>query len=103
MNRRTLLAACAVLCLAALQAMAQSPSYQEDLQFVQRLRVRGDHVLALEFLQRLAKNPSPELAKELPLEFAKTNLAAAAEEQETTKKMAIYQQARTAFQQFLDK
>ncbi len=103
MNRRTLLVACIVFCAAVCPTFAQAPAYQEDLQFVQRLRTRGDHVLALEFLERLAKNPSPELAKELPLEFAKTNLAAAAEEPETTKRMQIFQQARAAFQQFLDK
>src|SRR5437588_851251 len=104
MNRRTLFAACPLLGVAAFAALAQdAASYQEDLQFVQRLQARGDHVLAMEFLQRLAKDPSPALAKELPLEFAKTNLAAAAEEPDTAKRLHSYQQARAAFQDFLEK
>jgi hypothetical protein len=103
MTRPSLFAACTALCLASYPAVAQEVSYQEDLQFVQRLRSRGEHALALEYLQRLAKNASPDLAKELPLEFAKTKLAAAAEEPESTKRMQAYQQARAAFQEFLDK
>ena len=65
MKLRTLLAVAVLGCGTASQAFAQDASLIEDLQFAQQLRTRGDHVLAMEFLKRLNKNPSPELAKQL--------------------------------------
>ena len=50
----------------------QFEAIQDELRFVSELRNQGKSDLALEYLQRLMKNPSPELAKELTLELAMT-------------------------------
>jgi tetratricopeptide (TPR) repeat protein len=80
---------------------AQEPAHVEDMRFVQALRQRGDHDLALVFLQQMAKTLPPALAIELPLELAKTRLAAASEELDTAKRLAMYVQAREDFEKFL--
>src|SRR4051812_11816245 len=41
-------------------------------EFLEGLRSRGLHELALEYLQRIAPNPPPELQGRVPLEIAKT-------------------------------
>jgi hypothetical protein len=92
----------ALALLAAGRAGAQAPSYREDLRFAEALRARGDNDLALEFLKTLARNAPPELAKELPLEFAKTSLRVAAEEPEAARRLAYYKEARENFQKFID-
>ena len=61
----------------------------------------GQSDLALEYLQRLAKNPSPELAKELPLELAMTRLEAAGDEPDSGKRLNLYNQAREELQNWL--
>jgi hypothetical protein len=96
---------CAVLaCLMVLGcgwARAQEPPYEEELRFVRELRARHYNDLALEYLQQLAKNPTPQLQRELPLEFAKTRLEAAADEPDTTKRLAQYAQAQAELEKFL--
>ncbi len=82
-------------------ATAQEAPFQEDLRFVRELRARHYNDLALEFLQNLSKNAPPELARELPLEIAKTRLEGAADEPDTTKRLAIYAQAQAEFEKFL--
>ena len=47
------------LLFAAGRAAAQDATVQDDLRFVQELRKQGKSDLALEYLQKLAKNPSP--------------------------------------------
>jgi hypothetical protein len=85
-------------------AVAQpEPPHVAEMHFVNELRKRGDVALALDYLQRLGKNPSPELAKELPFEIAKTRLAIGTEESESSKRLALYQQARNEFEAFLAK
>jgi hypothetical protein len=80
---------------------AQEPAYRDDLRFAERLRARGDSDLALEYLQKMAKGASADLAKELPLEFAKTRLRVASNEPDTGKRLALYRQAREDFASFI--
>jgi hypothetical protein len=81
---------------------AQEPEFREELRFVEKLRQRGDNDLALKYLQRIAKGASPELARELPLEFAKTRLRVAGDEPDTNKRLALYKTARGDLQKFID-
>ncbi len=85
----------------ALPAAAQEPAYREDLRFVEALRARGDVDLALEMLKRLEAGAPEALKKELPLESAKTRLRLAADEPDTTKRLALYRDAMGDFQQFI--
>jgi tetratricopeptide (TPR) repeat protein len=71
------------------------------MRFVRELRGRGDSGLAREYLEKLAQTAPPELKKELPLEFALTNMEAAALEPDSGKRMALYAQARADFRKFL--
>src|SRR5262245_38101630 len=80
---------------------AREPAFREDVRFAETLRARGDNDLALEFLQKLQKDASPELQKELPLEFAKTRLRVAGEQPETTRRLALYKLAREDLQKFI--
>ena len=99
--RVLILTVAAVLAVAPFAAAQPEPSYVADLRFVDALRKRGDTALAMDYLQRLGKNPGPELAKELPFELAKTRLAIGAEEPDSSKRLAVYQQARGEFETFL--
>ena len=91
----------AVLVLAASAPAAEEASIQDDMRFVHELRNQGRSDLALEYLQRLAKNPSPELAKELPLELAMTRLEAANDEPDSGKRLNLYNLAREELQKWL--
>jgi hypothetical protein len=79
----------------------QESPYAEDLRFVRELRSRGYSDLAREYLDKLAKTASPELKKELPLERALTEMDAAGDEPDSNKRIALYAQARTQFEEFL--
>src|SRR5262249_39756921 len=50
-----------------------------EKQFIQGLRSRGYSRLALEYLEKLEKNPPAELAGVLPLEMARTQMSLAQE------------------------
>ncbi len=93
-------AALALLLLAA-PAPAQEPDFRDDLRFAEALRARGDSDLALELLRKLAPSAPPALARELPLEFAKTRLRVASDEPDTGKRLALYREARADFEQFI--
>jgi tetratricopeptide (TPR) repeat protein len=98
---RAVLAGAAVL-LAGHRAAGQEAPYLAELRFVRDLRARHYDDLALEYLERLRKKePSPELLRELPLELAKTRLDLAAEESDSGKRLAIFEQARAEFEAFL--
>jgi tetratricopeptide (TPR) repeat protein len=100
MQRRLLLWIGALLLSPGL-AVAQDSSWREDLSFVESLRARNDSDLALEFLEQMAKGATPELLKELPLEFAKTRLRIASEEPDTSKRLTLYNRAREDFEKFI--
>jgi hypothetical protein len=92
------LSACHLVTLSS--AHAQEP-YGEDMRFVRELRSRGYSDLAREYLQKLAQNAPAELKKELPLEIALTNLEAANEEPDSSKRLSLYAQARAECEKFL--
>ncbi len=96
--KRGFLLLSALLALAAVAPAAEDASIQDDMRFVQELRSQGRSDLALEYLQRLAKNPSPELAKELPLEMAMTRLEAANDEPDSGKRLNLYNESREELQ-----
>ena len=87
--------------LAAGPAAADDASVQEDMRFIQELRNQGKPDLALEYLERIGKNASPELAKQLPLELAKAKLAAAGDEPDSGKRLSLYTEARDEMQKWL--
>jgi outer membrane protein assembly factor BamD (BamD/ComL family) len=103
MNRfLTLLAAAVVSLTPGTRVSAQETSHAAELRFVRDLRARHYTDLALEYLERLRKkNPSPELLKELPLELAETRLDAAADEPDSGKRLAVFEQARGEIEAFL--
>ncbi len=100
MKRGLLLLLGAVLFVAG-RAQAQDASVQDDMRFIEELRKQGKSDLALEYLEKVAKNASPELAKALPLEMARTRLEAAGEEPDSAKRLALYGEARDEFQKWL--
>jgi hypothetical protein len=75
---------------------AQEP-IEAELEFVRKLRARGDIELAREYLERMQKRNDPKLAAVLPLEQART-LLAAAREKEPAQRLGMFAQARN----FLD-
>jgi hypothetical protein len=87
--------------LVTLSCFGQESPYAEEFQFVRELRSRGYNDLAREYLEKLAKNAPAELKKELPLERALTEMEAAGEEPDSNKRIALYEQARQQFQEFL--
>jgi hypothetical protein len=80
---------------------AQEPAYREDLRFVDALRKRKDNKLALEYLERIAKGAPPALARELPLELAKTRLEAAGEEPDSDSRLKLFKTAREELEKFI--
>lgn len=98
--RRPLSATLALLLLTT-PSPARQADFSDDLRFAEALRARGDSDLALEFLRKLAPAATPALARELPLEFAKTRLRLASEEPDTGKRLALYKEARDDFEQFI--
>jgi len=103
MKQGILFLVCAIGLVAGRPASAQDAAFADDMRFLNALRARGDHDLALALLQRLTKNAPPQVATELALESAKTRLGVAADEPDSTKRMGIYQQVRGDFELFLTK
>jgi hypothetical protein len=103
MNQRVIGLTLLVGLIAVPHAAAQpEPATAADLRFVAELRKRGDAALALEYLKRLQEHPpSPELAKEIPFEIAKTTLVLAAQQPDRAQKHARFQEARGEFEKFL--
>jgi hypothetical protein len=81
--------------------VAQDTTWQDDLAFVESLRARNDSDLALEYLERMAKTATPELRKELTLEFARTRVRVATQEPDSSKRLALFAQARADFENFI--
>jgi hypothetical protein len=91
----------AVLLAAAAPVLAQDAAVEEDLRFVRELRSRHYSDLALKYLDRLAKGAAPELARELPLEYARTHLAVASDEPDSVKRLRLYNDARGELEKFI--
>jgi tetratricopeptide (TPR) repeat protein len=92
------LLALGVLALALPSLTAEEPPH---LEFVRGLRGRGMADLALEYLQSKSKNPPPELAAILPLELAKTRLELATTKLDAASRLAVQNQAKAEFEQFV--
>jgi hypothetical protein len=103
MNRlRFVVVGAFVLGIVGAKAVGQESAHDAELRFVRDLRARHYADLALEYLERLKKkNPSPELLRELPLELAKTRLDGAIDEPDSSKRLAIFDQARSEIEAFL--
>jgi hypothetical protein len=71
------------------------------LRFVRELRDRGDADLALDFLERMKKDATPELARELPLEIARTQIKAAPEVPDSSKRLQMYASAQEELEKYL--
>ncbi len=102
MKRRILVLASLALLNLSGRSAAQEPAYVDDLRFVNELRQRGDTDLALDLLNRLAKNASPQLLNELPFEMALCRKAEAANETDSGKRLKLYEQARAELVKFRD-
>src|SRR5262245_39948517 len=100
LRRAGLLAATGLVLFAGL-APAQKVDVDAELKFIAELRKRGYTDLAVEYLDRLKKNPSPELAKVLPLATANTRFERAGEEGDPSKRLSMYEEARKEFEDFL--
>src|SRR5262245_24771364 len=79
---------------ALLAAVASLPAEEPHLEFVRGLRARHYNDLAMDYLQRLSQNAPPQLARELPLEFARTRLELAKDEPDIGRRLALYAEAR---------
>ena len=79
-----------------------SPESRQNLRFVQGLRERGYHDLALEYLQMLRTNPdtSPDLKLTLDYQEGRGLLEEATVSSNTEKKIALLDAARTKLDQF---
>lgn len=99
---RPILCSFALVLLAGPALLSQDTDYREDLRFAELLRARGDNDLALELLQKIGKTAPPEIARELPLEYAKTRLRVASDEPETARRLHMYRESRADFQKFID-
>src|SRR5438132_1122536 len=103
MPGRLVLCAMLPLLVGPVAARSQESAYQEDMRFVNKLRAEHYDDLALEYLEKLrASNPPRELARELPLEIAKTRLSIVGNEPDSDKRLALYGQVREEIQAFLD-
>src|SRR5438132_7637904 len=74
---------------------------EPHLDFVRGLRERHYPDLALEYLEKLNKNPPPGLGPFILLEMAKTRLDKASSEPAVPKRLALYFAARGEFEAFL--
>jgi hypothetical protein len=98
-----------ILPLALLVLFAVAPAHaqkaapqDENLKFVQALRTQGMADLALEYLEKRLKK-DPRYAADVPLEIATLRLDLAAEEPDAAKRMAMFEEARKDFEEFLKK
>lgn len=82
---------------------AQEPAELEGMRLVNALRQRGDHDLALLYLERMKRTASPAMKIELPLEIAKLRLFEASLESDSGKRQAMLNEVQKEFEQFLSK
>src|SRR5262249_22066792 len=101
MKRLLPLPALAVALLIPALSWADEPP---DLQrkFVQQLRSKRMAELALQYLEMLQRNPAPELAPVLPLEFARTRVSLA-REKPAGQRLELLKTARKDLQAYFDK
>lgn len=88
---------CALLVPVALVA-SEPPELQ--LEFVRKLRSNRMSDLALDYLLKLEKNPTPALKNLLPLEIARTRVSLA-RESPASKRLPVLEQARKGLEQYV--
>jgi hypothetical protein len=98
LNPTTLAATMTLLGVLAGAAMADEPPH---LDFVRGLRARGMPDLALEYLEKLKREPPENLAVWLPFEMAETRLDMARFESDGRQRVRLYTVARQEFDTFL--
>src|SRR5947209_19590572 len=76
MKKKLVLFLLATIFLSAGLVSAQEPA-DVQLKFIDQLRKKGLADLALQYIEKLQKNPPPALAQVLPLEAARTRVALA--------------------------
>jgi hypothetical protein len=74
---------------------------EPHLEFVRGLRARGLPDLALEYLEKLSRQPPPDIAAILPLEIAKSRLDMGTVEPDAGRRTAIQNQAKAGFEAFI--
>jgi hypothetical protein len=88
-----------VLFLAPLTARADEPA-DKQMEFVRGLRAKGYGDLALEYLERLKKNPPPGIGPLLPLEMARTRVSMA-RNKEPGQRLVLYGEARAELESYV--
>ena len=96
---RILLGALVLLLTAGLTARADEP----HLDLIRALRAQGEPGLAMEYIQAKLATPPASLAGILPLEIARTRVELALQENEESKRLAMFAEARREFDNFLQK
>lgn len=99
---RRMVVVCLGLCIAGVWASSVSAQETIDTQFefVRKLRAKGFASLAMEYLDEMAKNNNPDVAKRLPLERSRT-MVSLAREKEPSQRGAIIEAARTQLEDFI--
>jgi hypothetical protein len=88
-------------CIASM-SWSQTPDKQPHFEMVNGLRREGMPDLALQYLEKIKNtNLDPALRETLDLEFARTWLAIANEENEESKRTALINQAKQKFEAFI--
>ena len=101
---RTLVAILALTTFVSLSVPPLTADETPHRSFLQKLRDRGEADLALQYLTEvLSKNPPAELKPLLPLEMAKTLLESANLKNDSGQRSAMYKQARSEFETFIQK
>ncbi|MBM4072898.1 MAG: hypothetical protein FJ271_28815 [Planctomycetes bacterium] len=91
--------AAVIFILVASHSRAQEPP-DKQLDFVRKLRDKGYHDLALEYLERLNKQAGPALKKFLPMEMARTRVALA-RTKEPEQRLGLFKAARAELSAFV--
>jgi hypothetical protein len=89
----------AVVLLLPLPGRPQEPA-EKQIEFVRALQAKGYGDLALEYLERLKKNPPPGIGPLLPLEMARTRVSMA-RTKEPGQRLVLYGEARTELENYL--
>ncbi len=99
MKRLFLFAFLATLVVPTTRLLADEPP-DKQIEFVRKLRAKGYADLALQYLDRLAKNPPAGMANLLPLEYARTRVSLA-RQKEPTQRAALFAAARKDLEAFV--
>lgn len=91
-----------LLALFATGTLHAQETVENELEFVRKLRAKGYHDLAKEYLDKLQARKDPKLAAVLPLEEART-LLAVARDKDAEQRLGLFQSARKLLQDYVAK